>query len=217
MEISISKSIRPLHSFLLLSFVIVFIWSAYMPYELGTWFLEISPVVLGAIIIIYTYNKFRLTTPVYLLLCFGAIIVLIGGHYTYGKVPLFNWLNDSFHLGRNYYDRFGHFVAGSVWSLTLREIFLRTSSLKKGKLLITIILGLVLGISALYELIEWCVALFLGEGATAFLGLQGDIWDPQWDMFLELAGGIVCLLSLSSTHNRSLSKIGHKKPSSAPR
>ncbi|MFZ3132185.1 MAG: DUF2238 domain-containing protein [Desulfosporosinus sp.] len=151
-----------------------------------------------------TYNRFRLTTPVYLLLCLGAIIALIGGHYTYGKVPLFNWLNDFFHLGRNYYDRFGHFVGGSVWALTIREILLRTSPLKKGKLLITIILGLALGISALYELAEWCVALILGGGAEAFLGLQGDIWDPQWDMFLELAGAIVCLFSLSSTHNRFL-------------
>jgi len=182
----------------------VFIWSAYKPYQLGTWFLEVIPIGLGTIIIIYTYNKFRLTTPVYLLLCLGAIMVLIGGHYTYGKEPLFNWLKDYFHLGRNYYDRVGHFVNGFVWALTLREILLRTSSFRKGKLLIAIVLGLALGISALYELVEWCVALMLGPGAEAFLGLQGDIWDTQWDMFLALSGAIVCLLSLSSTHNRFL-------------
>ena len=198
------KSVRQTHIFILISFVVVFIWSAYKPYQLGTWFLEVTPIVLGTIIIIYTYNKFRFTTPVYLLLCLGAIMVLIGGHYTYGKVPLFNWLDNSFHLGRNYYDRFGHFVAGFVWALTLREILLRTSIFQKGKMLITIVLGLVLGISASYELGEWCVALILGPGAEAFLGLQGDIWDTQWDMFLELAGAIVCLLSLSSTHNRFL-------------
>lgn len=135
MKISSLKSVKPIHSFLLTSLVLVFIWSAYKPYQLGTWFLEVTPVVLGAFIIIYTYNKFRLTTPVYLLLCLGAIIVLIGGHYTYGKVPLFNWLKDSFYLGRNYYDRFGHFINGFVWALTLREILLRISSFQKGNCL----------------------------------------------------------------------------------
>jgi putative membrane protein len=204
MGITRLKSVRQIHFFLLICFVVVFIWSAYKPYQLGTWFLEVIPIGLGTIIIIYTYNKFRLTTPVYLLLCLGAIMVLIGGHYTYGKEPLFNWLKDSFHLGRNYYDRVGHFVNGFVWALTLREILLRTSSFRKGKLLIAIVLGLALGISALYELVEWCVALMLGPGAEAFLGLQGDIWDTQWDMFLALTGAIVCLLSLSSTHNRFL-------------
>jgi putative membrane protein len=134
----------------------------------------------------------------------GAIIVLIGGHYTYGKVPLFNWLQDSFNLGRNYYDRFGHFVNGFVWALTLREILLRTSPFQKGKLLITVVLGLVLGVSALYELVEWGVAIVLGGDAEAFLGLQGDIWDTQWDMFLALAGAIICLLSLSSIHDQFL-------------
>lgn len=204
MKVSSLKSVRQIHFFLLISFVVVFIWSAYKPYQLGTWFLEVTPIVLGTIIIIYTYNKFRLTTPVYLLLCLGAIIVIIGGHYTYGKVPLFSWLQDSFHLSRNYYDRFAHFVNGVVSAITLREILLRTSRFQKGKLRITIILGLVLGVSALYELVEWCVALSLGHGAEAFLGLQGDIWDTHWDMFLALVGAIVCLLSLSKTHNRFL-------------
>jgi len=206
MEITRLKSVRQRHFFLLICFGVVFIWSAYKPYQLGTWFLEVTPIGLGTMIIIYTYNKFRLTTAVYLLLCLGAIMVLIGGHYTYGKEPLFNWLKDSFHLGRNYYDRVGHFVSGFVWALTSREILLRISPFRKGKLLITVVLGLALGISALYELAEWCVALMFGSGAEAFLGLQGDIWDTQWDMFLALAGAIVCLLSLSSIHNRFLVK-----------
>ncbi|TGE37412.1 DUF2238 domain-containing protein [Desulfosporosinus fructosivorans] len=204
MEILSLKTGKLIHFFLPIIFFIVFIWSAYKPYQLGTWFLEVTPIVVGTIIIIYSYNKFRLTTPVYLLLCLGAIIVLIGGHYTYGKVPLFNWLQDSFNLGRNYYDRFGHFVNGFVWALTLREILLRTSALQKRKLLITVVLGLVLGVSALYELVEWCVAIMLGGDAEAFLGLQGDIWDTQWDMFLALAGAIICLLSLSSIHDQYL-------------
>ena len=110
MEILSLKSVKLMNFFLLISLVVVFIRSAYKPYQLGTWFLEVTPIVLGTIIIIYTYNRFRLTTLVYLLLCLGAIIVLVGGHYTYDKVPLFNWLQDYFHLSRNYYDRFGHFV-----------------------------------------------------------------------------------------------------------
>ena len=103
-------------------------------------------------------------------------------------------------------DRFGHFVNGFVWALTLREILLRTSPFQKGKFLIIIVLGLVLGVSSLYELVEWCVATILGGGAEAFLGLQGDIWDTHWDMFLALAGAIVSLLSLSSTHDKFLSE-----------
>lgn len=213
MEISCSKSVRCSHIVFLVTFVVVFIWSAYKPYQLSTWLLEVIPIVLGTMIVIYTYNKFRLTTPVYLLLCLGAIMVLIGGHYTYEEVPLFNWLKDSFHLSRNYYDRFGHFVNGVVWAIAFREILLRTSPpFKKGKLLITLVLGLVLGESALYELGEWCVAMMSGGGAEAFLGLQGDIWDTHWDMFLALAGAIVCLLTLTRIHNRFLvNEIGVKK------
>ena len=116
----------------------------------------------GQFLLFIPYNKFRLTTPVYLLLCLGAIIVLIGGHYTYGKVPLFNWLHDSFHLGRNYYDRFGHFVNGFVWALTLREILLRTCPFQKGKLLITIVLGLVLGpLGEGYDAQRWTEGTFV--------------------------------------------------------
>jgi putative membrane protein len=204
MEITCLKSIKPLHLLLLIILSLVFIWSAFRPDQLSTWFLEVTPVVIGTIIVVFTYNKFRLTTPVYLFLFLGSVLVLIGGHYTYGKVPLFSWLKDSLHLGRNYYDRFGHFINGSVWALTIRELLLRTSPLRRGKLLITIVLGLALGVSALYELVEWLVAMLLGGGAEAFLGLQGDVWDTHWDMFLALSGAIICLLSFSSTHNRFL-------------
>lgn len=202
-EIQTQKSVQPLHLFLFTIFSVVFIWSAIKPNELGTWFLEVIPVILGVILLIYTYNKFRLTTLVYLLLCFGAIIALIGGHYTYGKVPLFNWLNDYFNLGRNHYDRFAHLINGFIWALTLREILLRTTRIPKGKFLIPLILGLVLGLSAVYELVEWGVAV-LGGGAEAFLGLQGDIWDTHWDMFLAFVGAITGLLTLSKIHNRYL-------------
>lgn len=199
------KSIPKTHLYLLIILVLMFIWSGFKPDQLKTWFLEIIPVILGTIIVMYTYNKFRLTTPVYVLLCLGAIVILIGGHYGYGKVPVFSWFKDYFQLGRNYYDRFGHLFGGSVWAITIREILLRKSYVENRKLLVILILGLVLGVSASYELAEGLVALTMG-GAEEFIGLQGDIWDTHWDMFLALVGAIGGLLGLSSIHNRYLTR-----------
>lgn len=209
-KIQALKSVHPVHLGLLILTGVVFLWSAYKPIELGTWFLEVTPVILGGILLIYTYKAFRFTTLVYSLLCLGAVIALIGGHYTYGKVPLFNWLNDYFTLGRNHYDRFAHLIHGMIWALTLRELLLRITPISRGKLLIALVLGLVLGLSAVYELVEWGVAI-LGGGAEAFLGLQGDIWDTQWDMFLAFIGGGTGLLSLSRVHNRFIERIDNQK------
>lgn len=200
------KSIPKTHLYPLLILFFAFIWSAFKPDQLGTWFLEVIPVILGTIIVIYTYNTFRLTTLVYVLLCLGSIIALIGGHYSYGKVPIFNWFRDYFQLGRNHYDRFAHLFDGLVGAMTIREILLRKLVLNNTKLLVVLVLGLVLGVSASYELIEGLVALIMG-GAEAFVGLQGDIWDTHWDMFLGLVGAIGGLLSLSSIHNRYLTMI----------
>jgi putative membrane protein len=200
------KSIPKTHLYLLLILFLIFIWSAFKPDQLKTWFLEVIPVILGIIIIIYTYNRFRLTTPIYVLLWLGAIIILIGGHYSYGKVPIFNWFKDHFQLGRNYYDRFGHLFGGLVWAMTIKEILLRKAYIENRKLLVILIIGLVLGVSASYELVEGFIALIMG-GAEDFIGLQGDIWDTHWDMFLALLGAIGGLLSLSSIHDRYLAMI----------
>lgn len=194
------------HLWLIFFLFILFIWSAYKPDQLMTWLLEVTPVILGTLIIIYTYNTFRLTTPVYVLLSLGIVIILVGGHYGYGKVPMFNWLKDQFQLGRNHYDRFGHLFGGLIWAMTIREILLRTLNIKNRKLLAIFIIGLVLGVSASYELIEGLVALIMG-GAEEFVGLQGDIWDTHWDMFLALLGAVSGLLSLSSIHDRYLTMI----------
>ncbi|WP_434511960.1 DUF2238 domain-containing protein [Desulfitobacterium sp. AusDCA] len=202
------KSIPKTHLFLILILLFMFIWSALKPDQLGTWFLEVIPVILGTIIILYTYNTFRLTTLVYVLLCLGFIIALIGGHYGYGKVPLFNWFKDYFQLGRNYYDRFAHITGGLAAAMTIREILLRKFQLSP-KFLIFLVLGLTLGVSASYELAEGLVALIMGKAAEAFVGLQGDIWDTHWDMSLALLGAICGLLSLSSIHNRYLALLKH--------
>jgi putative membrane protein len=198
--------VKRLHFILLIIFFVVFIWSAIKPYQLGNWFLEVTPLILGTGIILYTYKRFRLTTPIYILLFLGGIIVLIGGHYSYGNVPLFNWLDERFNLGRNHYDRFAHFANGFVWALTLREILLRTLSISRGIFLVALLLGSVLGISALYELVEWGVAMILRGNAEAFLGLQGDVWDTHWDMFLAFVGAIVGLVSFSKIHDHWLVK-----------
>lgn len=201
------KSIPKTHLCLFIILIFMFIWSAFKPDQLGTWFLEVLPVILGSILVIYTYNTFRLTTLVYVLLCLGSIIALIGGHYGYGKVPLFNWFKDYFQLGRNYYDRFAHLLGGLVVAMTLREILLRTLQFKNKKYLIFVVLGLTLGISASYELAEGLVALVSGGAAEAFVGLQGDIWDTHWDMLLALTGAVTGLICLSSIHNRYLAMI----------
>jgi putative membrane protein len=204
------KFIPKTHLYLILILFSIFIWSAYKPDQLNTWFLEVIPLILGIIIIAYTYNTFRLTTLVYVLLCLGAIIILIGGHYGYGKVPIFNWFKDHFQLGRNHYVRFGHLFGGLVWALTIREILLRKTYIENRKLLVIFVIGLVLGVSASYELVEGLIALIMG-GAENFVGLQGDVWDTHWDMFLALLGAIGGLLSLSSIHDRYLATVDVNK------
>ena len=195
------------HVALLCIFIAVFIWSLINPMDLFTWFLEVLPAVIGLIVIIITYKRFRLTNIVYVLILIHSIILIIGGHYTYAEMPAFNWLRDTFDLSRNYYDRLGHFAQGFIPAIIIREILLRTSSLRRGKLLNFLVICTCLAISASYELIEWGVAEATGSAADAFLGTQGDIWDTQWDMFMALIGSISSLLLLSRDHDRVLGTI----------
>ncbi len=206
MNIKKNSQIEPLHLGLLLIFFIVLAWSVINPKDLFTWFLEVLPTLFGLIALTITYQRFRLTNLVYCLILIHAIILIIGGHYTYAEMPLFNWLRDTFDLGRNYYDRLGHFAQGFIPAIIVREILLRKSELRPGKLLSFIIVSICLAISASYELIEWGVAEATGSAAEAFLGTQGDIWDTQWDMFMALWGAIISLLSLSSIHDKFLKK-----------
>ncbi|NFF60282.1 DUF2238 domain-containing protein [Clostridium botulinum] len=205
------KSNKLLHVIFFIIFIMFFIWSSISPMDRFTWFLEVIPAIVGFIVVILTYKQFKLTNIVYILILIHAIILIIGGHYTYAEMPFFNWLRDTFSLERNYYDRLGHFAQGFIPAIVSREILLRKSILKRGKMLNFIIICICLAISATYELIEWGVAEATGIAAEAFLGTQGDVWDTQWDMFLALVGSIVALVSLSKIHDSFLRKLGYTK------
>jgi len=176
------------------------------PREWGTWVMEVTPAVVGAVILVSTYRRFRLTSVTYVLIWFFSIILIIGGHYTYAEMPLFNWLRDTYQLSRNHYDRFGHFFQGVTPALLARELLLRTSPLKKGKWLFFIVCCICLAISAGYELVEWGASVALQEGAESFVGSQGDVWDAQKDMFLCLCGAIAAQLVLARLQDRQLEK-----------
>ncbi|MBJ8152844.1 DUF2238 domain-containing protein [Bacillus cereus] len=196
-----------IHLFLLLVVIAVFIWSVINPAKYSTWAAEAIPAIFGLFIVITTYNKFRLTTLSYMIITILSITMFVGGHYTYSEVPLFNWIQDIFDLKRNHYDRFGHLIKG-LFIIVIREILLRKTQLTEGPWLITISISISLSIAALYEIIEW-LAFQLAKGGQAakdFLGMQGDIWDAQWDMSLALVGSIFALLTLSTLHNRLLKK-----------
>ncbi|GIP40090.1 membrane protein [Paenibacillus sp. J31TS4] len=182
-------------------------WSAVRPHDPFTWMLEVLPAVLGAAVLVLLYPRFRFTTFVYGWILVHALILVVGGHYTYAEVPLFNWIRDEFGLARNYYDRVGHFAQGFVPAVIVRELLLRRTPLTRGGWLATLTVCVCLAISAAYELLEFAVARLTGTAADAFLGTQGDVWDTQWDMLLALIGAVCALLLLSRTHDRALAKL----------
>ncbi len=183
---------------------VVLIWSGIRPYDRLTWFLEIAPVLVAYVVLGATWRRFPLTWLACLCIALHAIILCVGGKYTYALVPIGNWVSEALNLSRNHYDRLGHIAQGFFPAILGRELLLRTSPLRRGKWLSFIVVAVCLGISAFYELIEWWVALISGEAADAFLGTQGDVWDTQWDMFLAMCGAIAALLLLSKVHNRAL-------------
>ncbi|MCU7798355.1 MAG: DUF2238 domain-containing protein [Candidatus Thiodiazotropha sp. (ex Myrtea spinifera)] len=172
-----------------------------------TWLLETAPVMIGLVLLAVTWRHFPLTLLLCRLLAFHAVILMIGGFYTYAEVPLFNWLQEVFDLSRNHYDRVGHFVQGFVPAILAREILLRRSPLQTGRWLFFLCLSICLAFSAFYELIEWWVALLSEQAADAFLGTQGDPWDTQTDMFLALIGATCALLLLSTPHDKQLERM----------
>jgi len=204
---------RPVPAYLwllLASLAAAMLWSGIGPKERATWWLEVAPVLVGIPILAATYRRFPLTPLAYVLICLHAVVLMIGGHYTYAEVPLFNWIRDAFGLARNHYDRVGHFAQGFVPAILAREILLRASPLRPGGWLFFLVCCVCLAVSALYELIEWWAALATSpETGTAFLGTQGDVWDTQWDMFLALVGSVVAQLALSRLHQRQLDQMSH--------
>jgi putative membrane protein len=193
---------------LLVLTAIALIVSGIGPFDRGTWILEVAPVLIAAPILYFTWRSFRLTPLTYRLIFVHALILILGGHYTYANVPLGFWLQELFDFARNPYDRIGHFAQGFVPAIIAREILLRRSPLKPGKWLFFIVCSICLAISAVYEFIEWWAALILGQGAQEFLGTQGDHWDTQWDMFMALVGAISAQLLLSGIHDRQLARLG---------
>jgi putative membrane protein len=189
-------------------FIPVLIWSAVLPKDPFTWFLEVLPVFIGLFILLLTYKKFPLTPLLYTLILIHMVVLMVGGHYTYAEVPLFDWIKEVFDHSRNNYDKVGHFAQGFIPAILAREILIRKDIIQSTKIWLNfIILSIVLAFSAFYELVEWWVALAVGEDAEAFLGTQGYMWDTQSDMGYALGGAVVAILLLSKVHDRQISQV----------
>ena len=189
--------------------------SSLQPYDRTTWLLEVFPLLIGAPLLVITYNRFPLTPLLYRLLFLHSLILIAGGHYTYARVPVGTWLQHLLDLGRNHFDRLGHFAQGFVPAILAREILLRKTALRSDRWLFFLVVCVCLAFSAFYELIEWWSAVILGQAATGFLGTQGDPWDTQWDMFMALVGVLSAQLLLSGIHDRQLAGLG--APAAKPR
>jgi putative membrane protein len=198
------KKIPRSHLALLATVVAVILLSSWRPHDRFTWWLEVTPGLAGLGILLATYRRFRFTTLCYTLIAVHICVLCVGGHYTYARVPLFDWLRPFFAWQRNNYDRLGHLMQGFVPAIIAREVLLRFGVLNRRKWLPFLVLSICLGISALYELIEWWTALASGAAANDFLGTQGDVWDTQSDMFLALIGAVSALVLLSAIHNRAI-------------
>jgi putative membrane protein len=181
--------------------------SGVAPYERGTWLLEVAPVLIGAPVLLATWRRFPLTTLLYGLIALHALVLILGGAYTYARVPLGFWLQDALQLGRNPYDKIGHFMQGLVPAMVAREVLLQRGYLSNQRMAAFLSVCVAMAISAVYELIEWGVALALGQGATEFLGTQGDPWDTQSDMFYALIGATLAVTLLRRWHDRQIKEL----------
>ena len=177
------------------------------PKDRLTWLMEVAPILLALPVLVATRRAFPLTPLLYGLLAAHALILCLGGHYTYAEVPLGFWVRDALGLARNHYDRLGHLAQGFVPALVARELLLRTSPLRRGRWLFVLVTAVALATSAIYEFVEWGAALSLGQSADAFLGTQGDPWDTQWDMFLAFLGAMVAQLTLARAQDRQLQQL----------
>lgn len=185
-------------------YFVVLIWSGIHPKDGFTWFLEVLPALIGLLVLVFTYHKFRLSRLTYILILLHCIVLMVGGHYTYAEVPLFDTFAQWFGWGRNHYDKVGHFVQGFVPACIARELLIRFNVVKNERWRVTFVISFCLAFSAFYELIEWWTALAVGEDAEAFLGTQGYVWDTQSDMFLAFIGATVFLLFFRSWQDSSI-------------
>ncbi len=189
------------------AFFVALAWSAIHPFSYFTWFLEVVPALVALPILLLTYRRFPLTKLLYTAILIHAVILIIGGHFTYAREPAFSWIRDHFHLSRNYYDRVGHFAQGFVPAMVSREIFIRQNVVKRGRWMFFIVLCVCMAISASYELFEWRVAVATGTAADDFLGTQGDPWDTQEDMATCFVGAVCSLVFMSRFHDRQMERM----------
>jgi putative membrane protein len=185
--------------------------SGIAPYDRTTWWLEIFPILLAVPVLIATASRFPLTPLAYRLIFVHALILMLGGHYTYARVPLGFWLQDALNLARNHYDRIGHFAQGFVPAIIAREILLRRTPLRPGGWLFFLVTCVCLSVSVFYEFIEWWAALAGGSAANEFLGTQGDVWDTQWDMFMAFIGAVSGQLLLGRVHDAQLARLAARR------
>ncbi|MEW6129758.1 MAG: DUF2238 domain-containing protein [Acidobacteriota bacterium] len=206
------KNSSRFHLILLVGFLIALGLSAIKPHDYFTWILEVFPAIIGVGILAFIYNRFRFTNLVYFLIFIHCLILIVGGHYTYAEVPLFNWLRDVLHSGRNNYDKVGHFAQGFIPAMISREVLIRNRVINGQSWQFVLIVAICLSISAFYEFIEWWVAILSGSAGDSFLGTQGYIWDTQSDMFLAFIGAILAQLFLTKFHNQQLQQLENEKP-----
>lgn len=204
MEIEVAAKSETMRYLWIAIFLAVLVWSGINPKDTVTWGLEVAPAVIGGIVLWVSRNSFRLTPLVYILALIHCVILIVGGHYTYAEVPLFDWIGDALNHQRNNYDKLGHVAQGFIPAVITREIVIRKNVFNGKRWRNFFIVSFCLGFSAFYELIEWWVALFSEEAADAFLGTQGYIWDTQSDMGWALFGAIVALAALGKLHDDQL-------------
>lgn len=188
----------------LILFLIGLIVSGIHPKEYFTWFLEVSPAIIGLLILVFTYKKFQFTNFTYFFILIHCYILFLGGHYTYAEVPLFDWIKETFDQSRNNYDKVGHFAQGFVPAMITRELFIRKNVISNASFFNFVIVAVCLAISAAYEWLEWGVSLCTGDGGDAFLGTQGYVWDTQSDMLYATIGAICMLILLSKRHDKAI-------------
>jgi putative membrane protein len=198
---------NPLLLSLAVATIIALVASGWRPYDRLTWLLEVAPVLIALPLLAVTRNRYPLTTLLYVLIFAHALVLILGGAYTYARVPLGHWVQEAFSLSRNPYDKLGHFMQGFVPAMIAREILLRGNHVQGRRMTAFLCVCVALAISAAYELIEWWSALALGQGADEFLGTQGDPWDTQSDMFMALIGAVTALFTLSRRHDRQLAML----------
>ena len=198
---------KTLHCILALIVLLALALSGIAPYDRATWLLEVAPVLIAFPLLLWTYQRFALTRLLYVIIALHALVLILGGAYTYARVPPGFWVQDLFELSRNPYDKLGHFIQGVTPALLAREILSRRGFVVPGKMLGFLAICVALAFSAFYELIEWWVALLAGQGAEDFLGTQGDPWDTQSDMLMALLGALLSVIALAGLQDRQIARL----------